>query len=329
MLTAVVVGPLLAAIGASAIGVTIVAAYALGLALVLGAAHGIFFEGDYVVRLAVVVAGSAAAIVSARLRQRRDDELEITRPQAADAQRLRLALDAGKMGTWRWDLRTGRIIWDERLEALYGLAPGDFDSSFTMYESLLHPEDREMVLGSVRGGMQRNKPWRFDHRVVWPDGSVHWMEGRGEPVHDRSGAIVGASGVTINVDARHALLDAETLAREAAERSSAAVQSLAETSTALADATTVDEVGEVIVDRAVRTLHARSGYFATVDVDTNELVMRAQSGYPDWIVRNYGRVEPRRVRARRRGHPLGRADLHRVARTPPRALPAVPGRPRP
>jgi serine phosphatase RsbU (regulator of sigma subunit)/PAS domain-containing protein len=290
MLTAVVIGPLLAAIGASAGGVTILAAYALALALVLGAAHDIFLEGDHIVRLVVVILGGGIAIASARLRQRRDDELEIARPQAADAQRLRLALDAGKMGTWRWDLRTGRITWDERLETLYGLAPGSFDSSFTMYESLLHPEDREMVLESVRSGMRRNVPWRFDHRVVWPDGSVHWLEGRGEPVHDRSGAIVGASGVTINIDARHALLDIETRAREAAEQSSEAVQSLAETSTALADATTVDEVGEVIVDRAVRTLHARSGYFATVDVQTNELVMRAQSGYPDWIDRNYARV---------------------------------------
>ncbi len=290
MLTAVVIGPLLAAIGASAVGVTIVAVYAIGLAFVLGARHEIFLESDHIVRVVVVILGGGIAIASARLRQRRDDELEITRPQAADAQRLRLALDAGRMGTWRWDLRTGRIMWDERLEALYGLDPGSFDSSFTMYESLLHPEDREMVLGSVRNGMQRNVPWRFDHRVVWPDGSVHWLEGRGEPVHDRSGAIVGASGVTINIDARHALLDAETRAREAAERSSDTVQSLAEISTALADATTVDEVGEVIVDRAVHTLHARSGYFATVDLQTNELVMRAQSGYPDWIVRNYARV---------------------------------------
>src|ERR1700694_2805579 len=197
MLTAVLIGPLLAAIGASAVGVTIVAVYALALALLLGAAHDIFLQADHVVRLVVVILGGGIAIASARLRQRRDDELEIARPQAADAQRLRLALDAGRMGTWRWDLRTGRITWDERLEALYGLAPGSFDSTFTMYESLLHPEDREMVLGSVRGGMQRNVPWRFDHRVVWHDGSVHWLEGGGEPVHDRSGAIVAASGITI------------------------------------------------------------------------------------------------------------------------------------
>src|SRR2546430_17567446 len=98
-----------------------------------------------------------------------------------------------------------------------------------MYESLLHPEDRELVRAAVRSGMQRNQPWRFDHRGIWPDGSVHWLEGRGEPAHDRTGAIVGASGVTINIDARHALLDAETRAREATQQSSAGRRNLAAT----------------------------------------------------------------------------------------------------
>jgi len=62
MLTAVVIGPLLAAIGASAIGVAIVAVYAFGLALVLGATHDIFLDGDHIVRLVVVAAGGAAAV---------------------------------------------------------------------------------------------------------------------------------------------------------------------------------------------------------------------------------------------------------------------------
>ncbi len=213
ILAAVVAGPLLAAVGAPATGVVIVGMYALALAFGLGAAHDIFLTSDHVIGVIVVAIGGVAAVASASVRQRRDAELEITRPAVADAQRLRLALDAGHMGTWRWDLGTGRVTWDERMEALFGLAPGTFDGTFAMYESLLHPEDREHVLDAVRGGMERNRPWHFDHRAAWPDGSVHWLEGRGEPVQGRPGAIVGASGVSINIDARHALLAAETRAR--------------------------------------------------------------------------------------------------------------------
>jgi serine phosphatase RsbU (regulator of sigma subunit) len=219
--------------------------------------------------IAGAVAASAGAVNAVRSRLRRDQELAATRADAADAQRLRLALDAGEMGTWRWDLRTARVEWDTRLEALFGLEPGTFDGEFTTYESLLHPEDRARALATVREGMDRNTPWRFDHRVVWPDGTMHWLEGRGEPVVDAQGVVIGATGVTINVDRRRALFDV---------------------STALARTSTVDEVAEVIVDSAVHALHARSGYFATVDEQTDELVMRAQSNYPDWIVRRYGRV---------------------------------------
>jgi PAS domain S-box-containing protein len=210
--------------------------------------------------IAGAVAAGAGAVNAVRSRLRRDQELAATRADAADAQRLRLALDAGEMGTWRWDLRTARVEWDTRLEALFGLEPGTFDGEFTTYESLLHPEDRARALATVREGMDRNTPWRFDHRVVWPDGTMHWLEGRGEPVVDAQGVVIGATGVTINVDRRRALFDV---------------------STALARTSTVDEVAEVIVDSAVHALHARSGYFATVDEQTDELVMRAQSNYPD------------------------------------------------
>src|SRR4051794_34142382 len=117
-----------------------------------------------------------------------------------DVRRMHLALEAGGLGTWQWNLsEAGRsVTWDERLEELYGLAPGTFDGSFEMYQSLVHPDDRAHVAAAVDDGMRTGRPWRFDHRVVWPDGSIHWLEGRGEPLYDRDGNTVGAIGVTGN-----------------------------------------------------------------------------------------------------------------------------------
>ena len=43
---------------------------------------------------------------------------------------FRLALEAGGLGTWRWDIVSGNTVWDERLESLFGLPPGGFDGSF-------------------------------------------------------------------------------------------------------------------------------------------------------------------------------------------------------
>src|SRR5207237_2793719 len=107
---------------------------------------------------------SGIAVACAWIRERRERELEEARPQALDAQRLRLALASGDMGTWTWDIASGRVEWDEQLEALYGLAPGSFDRTFAMYESLLHEDDRARVLRAIRDGMEHDVSWRFDHR---------------------------------------------------------------------------------------------------------------------------------------------------------------------
>ena len=58
------------------------------------------------------------------------------------AEQLHAAVEAGGLGTWRWNATTGEMVWDERLEALFGLPPGGFDGNFETFMSLLHPDDR-------------------------------------------------------------------------------------------------------------------------------------------------------------------------------------------
>ena len=110
-----------------------------------------------------------------------------------------MALEAGGLGTWRWDMTTGLTAWDEQMEALFGLAPGAFDGSFEMYVSLLHPEDRDRVLAAVRAAVEELTPYRFEHRVVWPDGSVHWLACAGSVTVSRG---VATGTVGCSADAR-------------------------------------------------------------------------------------------------------------------------------
>ena len=290
LLTAVLGGPLIAAMGASSVAVAILGVYAVGAALWLGTIDDIFLSTDHIIRVVVVAVAAIIAYVIALRRERREREFADVLPQADDAQRVRLALGAANMGTWQWDLDTGHIEWDEQLEALFGLAPGTFDGHYDTYIALIHPDDRVGSGAAVQGGMARGTPWRFDHRVVWPDGSVHWVEARGEPVHDRSGRIVGATSVTINIDERTMLLAAEQSARERAEHASGVLQRLTDITVALAGTSTLDDVGRVMISRGVPAFRARSAYFATVDPVANELVMHAQTGFPAWVVRSYTRV---------------------------------------
>jgi len=115
---------------------------------------------------------------------------------------LRLALAAGRFGTWRWDMATGVIRWDEQLEAIFGLPPGGFDGKFETYQSLLHPDDRGHVLDVVHAALDARSDYDVEHRCVWPDGSVHWLQGRGSVTLDANGEVTGTVGCVGDITER-------------------------------------------------------------------------------------------------------------------------------
>lgn len=120
--------------------------------------------------------------------------------QARDVtEHFRAALDAGGLGTWRWDLATGVTVWDERLEALFGLPPGGFDGTYDTYVSMLHPDDRASVIAIVEEAVRTKSRYRTEHRVVWPDGTVHWITGAGGVTVDDRGVVTGTVGCAIDV----------------------------------------------------------------------------------------------------------------------------------
>lgn len=112
---------------------------------------------------------------------------------------FRAALDAGGLGTWRWDAASGVIVWDERLEGLFGFAPGGFDRTYETYVSMLHPDDRAGVLATVDEAMRTKTRYRTDHRVVWPDGTIHWISGVGGVTVDDRGIATGTVGCVLDV----------------------------------------------------------------------------------------------------------------------------------
>ncbi len=131
---------------------------------------------------------------------------------------FRLALEAGGLGTWRWNMLTAATEWDQRLEALFGLSPGQFDGTFDAYVKLLHPDDREEVLRVVRRAIESGSHYRVEHRVVWPDGSTHWIAGAGGVIVDEGGAVAGTVGCAMDITDRVAgQLERERLAASAVE----------------------------------------------------------------------------------------------------------------
>ena len=106
-------------------------------------------------------------------------------------QRLALALEAARLGTWTWDMAAGTTTWDVRLEELHGLPPGGFGGTFEDWLTSLHPDDRAECLERVEKALAEPGPYVLLHRTIWADGSVHHIECRGTVLVDDNGGPPG------------------------------------------------------------------------------------------------------------------------------------------
>jgi PAS domain S-box-containing protein len=130
-------------------------------------------------------------------------------------ERLQLALDAGRMGSWEWNVRTSAVTWSPELEAIHGLAPGSFPGTFQAYQKDIHSEDLEKVQRAIAHSVEHGPEHHVEYRIVRPDGAVRWVEGRGKVFRDERGAPARVVGVCTDITERK---QAEEELRQAEER---------------------------------------------------------------------------------------------------------------
>jgi PAS domain S-box-containing protein len=116
-------------------------------------------------------------------------------------ERLRLALDAGRMGSWEWDLRTDQLAWSPEMEAIHDLAAGSFAGSLDAYEHQVHPDDRNYVRLEMIAAREREEQY-LEYRVVRSDAGIRWVESRGKVVRDPAGAPQRLVGVCMDITER-------------------------------------------------------------------------------------------------------------------------------
>ena len=117
-------------------------------------------------------------------------------------ERLRLALDAGRMGVWDWNIHTGDLSWSDSLEPLHGLAPGAFDGTFEHFQRLIHPDDRELVNAAIHQAIEARSTFDVEFRNVWQNGAVHWIAGSGRVFVDDQGSPTRMIGIGLDVTER-------------------------------------------------------------------------------------------------------------------------------
>ena len=127
-------------------------------------------------------------------------------------------LDAGRMGVWDWNIRTGDLKWSDSLEPLHGLAPGTFGGTFDHFQQLIHPDDRDAVNAAIRQALETGGEFYVEFRNVWQNGGIHWIAGSGKVFPGDDGQPLRMIGIGLDVTQRKR---AEQTARFLADASTA------------------------------------------------------------------------------------------------------------
>jgi PAS domain S-box-containing protein len=145
-----------------------------------------------------VIAGVVVTFVDVSALKRADERLR------ASEERLRVAQEVARVGTFELDVVTGVNTWTPELEAMYGLRPGGFPGTQAAWESLVHADDRLQAVRLVEEAFATGAPTEGEWRVIWPDGSIHWLTGRWQVFRDDTGRPLRMTGINFDITGRKA-----------------------------------------------------------------------------------------------------------------------------
>lgn len=155
------------------------------------------------------------------------DLTEIERVQAElkkDRERLQIAQQAARIGTFEWNIQTNESTWTPELEALYGLPTGSYGGNYQNWVEMLHPDDRAFAQQQMQAAATNGGELEMEFRICRADGNVRWMACRAIVFQDDRGVPMRAIGVNVDISERKQaeaeralLLEREQAARAQAE----------------------------------------------------------------------------------------------------------------
>jgi PAS domain S-box-containing protein len=197
------------------------------------------------------------------------------------------------MGTWEWHISSGELIWSSGLGPILGLAEGQSPEDFEGFMAMVHPEDRDAVMASLRSAIDARADVSSQFRVPWRDGTDHWVMGRGVVLTDANGDPTSMIGFALDITEEKQLLESEQAARAEAEEAGDRLAFLAEATRMVSLSLSYKETLERITTLAVPRLadwcgvelirsDRTSEWVAGVHVDPSkdDLIRSLRANYP-------------------------------------------------
>ena len=113
--------------------------------------------------------------------------------------RLTLAVRAGGIGVWDFDIQPNILVWDDRMFALYGIDKKDFAGAYEAWQAGLHPDDKAQGDAEIQMAISGEKDFDTEFRVVWPDGTVRNIRAIGIVQRDAAGKPLHMIGTNLDI----------------------------------------------------------------------------------------------------------------------------------
>jgi PAS domain S-box-containing protein len=187
----------------------------------------------------------------------------------ASEERLRLAQQIARIGSFEWNIQTGVNTWTPELEAMYGLQPGTFTGTQTAFENLVHVDDRAGVIHLVDRALKTGQSTEGEWRVVWADGSIHWITGRWQVLMNESREPLRMIGVNIDVTDRKRAEEMHLEVNRTLEEQAALLQTREELLKIFVKHV---PAGVAMLDREMRYLQVSERWCADYSVDASQVL---------------------------------------------------------
>ena len=122
-------------------------------------------------------------------RRKQEEELNLIKVK------LELALQSSKMGIWQYLIEKNIRSFDNQACSLLGIDPSTFSGTAAEFFAVIHPDDREIVRSALEKTIQFHAPYESAYRVIWSDGSVHFIIARGKLSIDNEGNPLEITGI--------------------------------------------------------------------------------------------------------------------------------------
>jgi len=162
--------------------------------------------------------------------------------QLRQTERLRsLALAAGQMGSWEWNVARGSTAWDQGQCEIFGVDPSTFVPTVDSVRPLIKPGDFELLERAFRKLSKNANTFQTEFRVQRPNGDVRWCTGTAIANFDEQGRLIWLSGVTADITERKRAEERQILLAEEVDHRARNVVAVVQSIMRLTRADTIDD----------------------------------------------------------------------------------------